>query len=75
MPIEAKVAYKARKIYRLNNLIAKITSPAKNNKIEMRLMPCMYLTHCVLGVLGSFFLRYKYCAIWFQMLMGIILYC
>jgi hypothetical protein len=28
----------------------------------MRLMPCMYLTHCELGRLGSGLRRYKYSA-------------
>jgi hypothetical protein len=34
--------------------------------MEIRLMPCMYFTNCELGVLGSFFFKYKYWATWFQ---------
>jgi hypothetical protein len=41
-------------------------NPIKKRKIEMRLIPCMYFTHWEFGAFGFFFLRYKYCATWFQ---------
>jgi hypothetical protein len=47
----------------LNNFTASIIIASKNNKIDSLFIPCIYFTHCVLGALGSFFLRYKYCAI------------
>jgi hypothetical protein len=43
---------------------------AKNMKMEMRLMPCMYLIHDVVGAFGSFFLMYRYSASWRQIPMG-----
>ena len=39
----------------LHNFTNNIIIASKNKKIEIRLMPCMYLTHCVWGALGSFF--------------------
>lgn len=40
-----------------------ITNPKRNKKIEILLIPCIYLTHCEFGELGSFFFKYKYSAI------------
>jgi hypothetical protein len=47
--------------------------PIKKRKMDILLMPCIKFTENVLGALGSFFFKNKYCAIWFQTPIKIVL--
>ena len=49
-----------------NNFKSMMIIPARNMRMEMRLMPCMYFIHCVRGSLGSRLRRYRYSPICFH---------
>jgi hypothetical protein len=48
--------------YFFSSFTVRIIIAKRKSNMDSRLMPCMYLSHCVRGALGSFFLRYKYSA-------------
>lgn len=53
----------------LNNFMARIIIARMNNKIDSLLIKCIFFTNDEFGLLGSFFFRYKYSAIWLSTLM------
>jgi hypothetical protein len=49
-----------------SNLKARIIRQRINNNRLNLLIPCIYPIHWLLGLLGSFFFKKRYSAIWFQ---------
>jgi len=52
--------------YLLNNFTAIIIKATIKSKIESRLIKCMALTFVDFGLLGSFFFKKRYSAIWLK---------